>query len=439
MKKYFSTTPTFRLLYFKAFKIILIGFLLFFTTTYKTFAQTIDIVHKVIVTVDLSEKAYVEPVIVVHPDNSDHIVVASISMPVDNPDDFWDSWRVEVFLSTDAGENWEQVALPGLTTASGDPWLYWHNSGDLYLSVLARDENMKPYLYRSEDGGFTWSQPKRVLFSEDKAFDHPVIAGSSEETGNPLYLVSMGNFSSIVVSKYLPNEDRFEPLPVYEPDELNNAMTGAAVFPSGEFLYGFFTNSKGYPTPYNAIRSDNQGRSYSCSVISEAFIPVAFFPLVIDSTRNNRVYAVWIKSQSESGFSLNFSDDKGASWSDPVVVSTSSDASFTSRPFMAVNKQGHIGVSWVDNRYGDDSQCWDTFFSMSTDGGKTFLPEVKLSDRISCPDVDKMGMAASRFRWAGEYSGITTDEDGNFYVSYPMVDQNGIYAVYMAKIGLGFP
>lgn len=30
----------------------------------------------------------------------------------------------------------------------------------------------------------------------------------------------------------------------------------------------------------------------------------------------------------------------------------------------------------------------------------------------------------------------TADKEGNFYLSYPMVDQNGIYVVYMVKIGL---
>lgn len=403
------------------------------------YAQSLEVARNFTVTVNNPQTAFVEPVVAVNPEDPDHIIVAAISMPTEVFDGWWDSWRVQVLVSTDAGKNWKQVRLPDFTTFSGDPWLYWDKRENLYLSVLAEnlernDDSFKPYLFHSEDGGFSWSKPKRVIFNEDKTFDHPVIAGRSDEPGQPLYIVSMGNFSSIVVSKYFPEKDTFEPLPSYQPDDLNNAMTGAAVFPDGEILYGFFTNSKGYPTEYKAIRLSKQERTVEESLISEEFLPITFFPLAVDHSRTSRVYAIWAKSETESGFYLNYSDDYGASWSEPVKIKGTSDGSFASRPFMTINNQGHIGVFWVDNRNSSEFQCWDTFFTVSTDGGSTFLPEIQLSERISCPDFETMGMGGRRFLVAGDYSGIATDKEGSFYVSYPQVSELGIYEIYLAKI-----
>jgi hypothetical protein len=50
-------------------------------------------------------------------------------------------------------------------------------------------------------------------------------------------------------------------------------------------------------------------------------------------------------------------------------------------PEIAVNRTGVVGVMWYDRRDHPDNLGWDVRFAASFDGGASFLPSVKASER----------------------------------------------------------
>jgi hypothetical protein len=54
-------------------------------------------------------------------------------------------------------------------------------------------------------------------------------------------------------------------------------------------------------------------------------------------------------------------------------------------PAVAVNRDGVVGVSWLDGRNSPSHRGYDAYLSASVDGGRTFLPPVRLSSVTSIP------------------------------------------------------
>jgi hypothetical protein len=119
-----------------------------------------------------------------------------------------------------------------------------------------------------------------------------------------------------------------------------------------------------------------------------AFNNVTAIPVVaIDpgSARGrDNLYAVWADRRSgRSRIMFASSTDKGVSWSRsiPVDAMTASDTSDNFMPTVAVNHDGVIAVMWHDRRDNPDNLGWDIRMTASTDGGKTFIAPVKVSEK----------------------------------------------------------
>jgi hypothetical protein len=113
------------------------------------------------VSADLPHLPHAEPVIAVNPRDPRHLVAAAIVIPDAKSDRFYETWNVQVLVSTDAGATWMRRELPGLDGRfSADPWLAWADDGTLYLSCVARlgdagGRRPRAWLFRSPDGGHT--------------------------------------------------------------------------------------------------------------------------------------------------------------------------------------------------------------------------------------------------------------------------------------------
>jgi hypothetical protein len=75
------------------------------------------------------------------------------------------------------------------------------------------------------------------------------------------------------------------------------------------------------------------------------------------------------------------STDKGATWSQPVTVTD--DSAFGSHNFHALYAapDGAVYASWLDGRTGSST----VFMTRSTDGGKTWMPNVRVATSEACP------------------------------------------------------
>ncbi len=391
---------------------------------------------------DLSDLPQVEPVIAADPINPRHLVAASIVVREPNSDAWADSWTVHVLVSSDGGARWTRRYLPqlGVDVLAGDPCLSWVNHDALYLSCIAvriaqsgkRETHV--VVYRSEDGGFHWAGPLDV-YPLGGFYDHPVMAARDSS----LFVFATGpTDGAISIARTSMNTSVFKQLPVFHPDSLNNNLGGAAILSDSSVLFSYYTMSASLPTPLFAIRSTNRAASFEVSIVTPKHIPVGFPAVAVDRWSRqfrHRVYCTFVRSEQQPDVMVTSSDDGGATWSAPSVVQADMSITLRARPCLAVNSEGVVAISWVDGRHHGSGLCWDVYVAISLDGGKSFLPERRLTVETTCPNVPRNGGAGQRWRWGGDYSGICADADGNFQVVWSDT-RTGIYQVWLSKITL---
>jgi hypothetical protein len=107
-----------------------------------------------------------------------------------------------------------------------------------------------------------------------------------------------------------------------------------------------------------------------------------------DGPFRDRIYTVWPDLRSgRAEVLLAYSADGGRTWSSPRIVNDdglrlqSPHGPDHLQPVVAVNSAGVVGVMWYDRRERPDELGWDVRFTASLDGGETFLPSVKVSER----------------------------------------------------------
>jgi hypothetical protein len=391
---------------------------------------------------DLPGLPHVEPVIAGNPANPRHLVIASIVVREPNSGAWVDSWMVHVLVSTDGGTRWTRRYLPGLDAIAfaGDPWLAWVSEHSLYLScIVAKTTGGKRetqvMLYRSTDGGFHWAGPTNV-YPPGRFYDHPVMAAVESS----LFVFATGPMDgAISVARLLNNSSSISQLPVFHPDSHNNNLGGAVLLSDSSLLFTYYTMTGTFPIPLRAVRSANAGGAYRESEVTPAHVPVGFPDVAVDRSDRfrNRVYCTYVRSEQRPAVLLVSSDDGGATWSAPSMVHTDSGAHLRARPCVAVDNDGNVAVSWVDGRHHDSGLCWDVYFAISVDGGKTFSTERRLTEETTCPNVPKNGAAGHRWRWGGDYSNLIADADGNFHVVWSDT-RTGVYQIWRSMIVLNW-
>lgn len=135
---------------------------------------------------------------------------------------------------------------------------------------------------------------------------------------------------------------------------------------------------------------------------------------------------------------MTHSIDRGRTWTKPVRVSDSVKENTVQRiPALAVIENGVLGIIWYDSRRDSTNQCFDMFFAISLDGGETFLPNVRVSNEMSCSNVK--GNIVNKFdvaeRWpvGGDYIGLASSSDGLFHAVWAD-SRNKVYQLWTTTI-----
>ena len=398
-----------------------------------------------------------------------------------------------LYISRDGGRTWvsgvEDSSLatavggrPDLHARSWDPSCEYGRDGKLYFATANKveegDSAGRVRLYRSADGGQTWLEPTTIA---SDFWDKPWIVadtGSTSPFQGRLYLayysLKMGGVALVSSSD---GGTSFSVSPVS--DSQVHGPTGGTVLSDGTLvLVG--ENS------LVAIVSTDGGQTVAAYPIA-AMIPRdkladRFWPRIAADTSpgpfHDRVYAVWEGIDGgRREVQVAYSADKGRSWSSPLTVSdnpisgdqrhrpaqaqtTETPTSLSGLPSLlpaiAVNRNGVVGVSWYDRRDNPDKLGYYVRFSASLDGGETWLPSVRVSERPSealnplhsrsgvslITYLDRRDTARStldlsitRFAWieGGDYAGLAASADGVFHPLW-IDNRTGIKQVWTASV-----
>ena len=211
------------------------------------------------------------------------------------------------------------------------------------------------------------------------------------------------------------------------------------------------------PTPLRPIThysSTDHGKTWKSTVVDPGNDRSYRTPVLVADPDSTSLYVVWfgsatpenaaLKEKDRTEIFLRTSKDGGATWGKRVTVNNDAGKGGNHLyPGMALAPNGRLDVAWYDTRLsatptGDpesDTASTDIFYASSTDGGATFTPSMRISDRSADRTI---GVFSNGIGSAGPV-GVTSTKDGAFFAWQDTRNGNATTQsedVYMAGVGL---
>lgn len=440
--------------------------------------RTIRVGPNIQVSKDRADVPHTEVVLAADPTDAKRLLAASMLRYEGSED------QCIGYLSTDGGATWTPVLEPGGRAEmrgrkrAADPGVVFGPEGTAYFVMLAaasRLEHHHAVVFRSADGGLTWSEPAHV--HQPTRIDRPYI--TIDRTGGKYHGQVYCN--AVVITDPLPgtggtsadgwpqaglgiffsrdggrtfSEPTLQRLRLANPPHAPKATGNSVVLSDGTvvLLYNFVEDVFDRQNPIYWLgveRSVDGGHSFESA--SPSFgerpprgrttpqfkfigktqravgrgIPVGLECLAVDQSsgpRRDWLYVVWAEFDgTRNRIMISVSMDKGLTWSAPTMVSDSPEAGEAGgsrsalMPEVAVNKDGVVGVSWYDTRNAVGPEAgWDVRFSASYDGGKSWEPSVRVSETTSSFTA-AMQTRFGRRIGPGDTAGLAATADGAFH------------------------
>jgi hypothetical protein len=393
------------------------------------------------------------------------------------------------YATTDGGATWhssefaEQVKWGG-----GDPYVAFTPQGTALFCALTfmPDESERTrafmHVWRSLDGGLTWEPPADLGCSYD--FEKMAVDATTGRFAGRAYIAALHGYPEYLVSVFRSQDDGrswigpvqaasgggtkgvgavsvsilsdgtvIVPITEYEfrPDKVKR--TGKAS--RGGYLVlstdGGVSFARGGPIPEWQWDMDDPKWRDMGSIGSVAADPGS-------QKYRDRIYMVWPDSRfGKLRILFSYSSDRGGRWSEPVPVDASvPPEAYQFQSVVAVNKDGVVGVSWYDTRNSTDASSFDEYFAASVDGGRSFLPSVRVSSASSTfrgagnlrvdplifehKDETYLSLISAVSRWpsGGDYMGLTADRDGVFHPLWADA-RSGTFQAYTASVTIELP
>jgi len=302
----------------------------------------------------------------------------------------WYSGGIRVSRSFDGGATWSPSQELIFDSGVAPHGLVAHPAGGLILSFTQDDDVL---VYRSLDGGISWSPPIRVDDDDGpEAQSNPSLtvlpdgtlacAWTDERRGNQdVFCSRSGDAGSTWAANARVDDDTVE-------DEYQRECV-VAFEPDGSILVAW-EDTRGPASDVYLTRSQDRGATWEPNQrLGEDNLP---FPwgdmnptLVVDPS------GAWLAAWARSNNTLVFrrSDDRGASWSDEVVVTPV--GSRPGAPQLSLEPAGALVCAWLDN--SDDPTTLQ--FATSLDGGLHW----SAPQQIATPDWGGFSLATGPSEW----------------------------------------
>lgn len=375
---------------------------------------------------DLESEDYLQ----IDPGNQTYLVGASNSLTVNGQ---------VVHHSSDGGATWATVMLTPMRSFHSDPGVNFRSNGTVYSCVVDYTHTVTAVeFYKSTDHGSTWTSPPNHIIVDDSsgndkelgAIDNQATSSCQDEIyvcwddGNHQYVSSTTTTSSETFRAKTTVQDKAFTIgcdlavgppassgaagPAYNvwADTKNNAINFSKTTDCGASWSTFSTVA-------------TTTESYDYCVPAQNLRRVLIYPSVdVDRSNGPRkgwVYVVWndlsatrsgcgtASDTTNSNVWFARSSNGGSTWSTPVMVHSNPAMTDQFFPWMRVDDaDGTIHISWHDTRDDPANRVQtNLYYTRSTDGGTTFLPEVKVTTAMT--DETAAGADSNQY---GDYEGI---------------------------------
>jgi hypothetical protein len=355
-----------------------------------------------------------------------------------NPLWFFNAFNTNSTFRTLDGHTWT-ASSPSFPNAAGDPVTAYDSLGNLYYETM-KSPITGCWVIRSINGGQTWTSAVTSVAGVDKNW----IA--ADQTMGPYanYVYTtmtagsgVGNFARSTdfgltwTTTFSPTTQLLPGMMVaVGPNVLGgNNISGGCVYvvthsgTNGAGTYTFYRSTDGGLTFTqmsqqqfsNYIGTEVAGRS------TVQFMRCRPYPFIAADNSfgpfRGRLYLVYASNNpagngNKSDIFLRYSTDQGASWSSARVVNDdpNSQNNFQFHPAIWCDKEtGRLYIKFYDTRRVPTSDSMDVYATYTDDGGETFAPNQRLTNRHFRINFTNVTTATYR----GDYDAITS----NRYVS----------------------
>jgi hypothetical protein len=341
----------------------------------------------------------VEPMIAVNPTNANDMI------EVFQEGRYYDGGSVDdgYATSTDGGKTWTSNPMPGVTTAVGgkfdrasDPSVAFAANGNAYMAslVLIGATGVGVTVNASTDGGMTWSKPV-IAYENDAGFSDKswitVDTGASSPRKGTIY-ITWDNFYNNLQVELTKSTDGGK---TWSTSAVPNAFgegTQPLVQPNGDLTvtYEGFTAGS-----YQAITSTDGGSTWGSPVnvgpIDGTSAPNLRSPMLPYSTidpTTGTLYVAWQSEHfrvSQNDIVVSSSTDGGKTWSPEMLATTDpkTDGVDHFTPGI-VAAHGGVAVTYdVQQEVPSPTGNILVYYSQSANGGKTWSAPTRVSSQAS--------------------------------------------------------
>jgi hypothetical protein len=270
---------------------------------------------------------------------------------------------------------------------------------------------------QSHDRGRTWSVPVR-LDRFHRYSDKPTLLVSA--SGDDVY-VSFNDFYALYVAASHDGGKSWNRPVLATRRHLWYYSLGGAIAPNGSVWFAVDGEAGKNQTGDGHIalvRSIDGGSSWATvpmalthegapCLVKRCYPDFYTGQVAVAADSAGRLVCIYAKNdvaQGPNALYVRRSRD-GVTWSAPAPIATAGNS--TSPAVVPGPDAGDFRLVWQDDRNG--SQAWNTWYSRSVDGGRTWSPDVRLSNRESgAPYKHKAGYDFP----FGDYLGLSVDSDG---------------------------
>lgn len=388
----------------------------------------------------------VEPHIAVNPHNGNHMVI--VTMVYDSAAESDLRTHIAIFATKD---NWRTYKQTDLNLKVGfDPWVAIKNDSQVVVVALGAFEltpRTKLLYYTSNDGGMTW--PNNPI-SLGGTHDHPTMI-IDRSRNDRLWLLSSTTrrYSGTppAFAAYLNYSDDWKKFRdsgsiILTGPGNSNTLT-AAVTSKGKVILPFinFSVKAGEPTTASIkCVTTWDGKNFSDTIVmaENSGLRKGFPVMAVDTSWKCRDRRYLLRNSGHGadrsdGLFMRYSDND-SNWSYDVRVDHNlSSKKYIRTAAMAINKNGIVGVVWVDRRNDPRLERNDIYFTISADHGEWFEKEKRITKQSYQPFTIKNGLAANRHPSGGDYMGCVAKPDGSFQIVWAD-SRAGVFQLYTCNI-----
>jgi hypothetical protein len=380
------------------------------------------------------------------------------------------------YASFDGAQTWMEsppLALEAGWAGLSDPALAWDNSGNCFLAALpigpGANTTIGIAIYKSADGGRTWSPPNLIHSSGN---DDKQWAVGDTNPASPFYgnvYIAWDDGSSLRFARTTDHGVTWKGVTTGGTDEppgsslANNSMyPGMAIGPDGS-LYIFWTPGD----EVQFVRSTDGGGSFSSATAPSAVVasgitnllgaapvtdgwthlPGGTFRVITNCNAacgsGNVVAVAWADyREGVSRIYYRYSNNGGGTWHGPAsgeplltggAVPAANQHDF--HPQLASMPTGEIACSFYEfgPKAGGSTPLIDTVLALSTDNAKNFTDRIVVTDSPWDPTVDApWSHGDPNVTFIGDYFGLAGSRLG-FFPAWTDT-RTGVQEIYTARV-----